>query len=113
MTKMKNVVLVYLHQDQTVKVLKEKRQDFKNGGFILEVTAVTKTRESIYARLECGHIRKQSTGESFRGAKRLSCFNCDDVVPLTPDMQDWREKHAAANLVLAKVHTLTLMPLPS
>jgi hypothetical protein len=56
MTAMKAVEKTYMFSNESTKVLKEKRFDYKNGASITETTLVKKVYSKRYALLECGHI---------------------------------------------------------
>lgn len=105
MTLMKKVVEIYFYESQSVIVDKEKRHDYKTGGFKLEVTSTTTTLSKIFARLECGHTREQHPNESLKESKNLSCFHCDMVLnPHKETARDWYQMRSTENLALAELH---------
>jgi hypothetical protein len=117
MTAMKAVEKTYMFSNESTKVLKEKRFDYKNGASITETTLVKKVYSKRYALLECGHTREQHSSEHFEGAKRLSCHYCDQIAwheqnaqaTQTPQAKKWLEdctQSALNNLEMAKLHML-------
>ena len=112
MTVMKKVEQVYSHDSQSVTVDKEKRHDYKNGGFKLQVTLTTTTIRKIFARLECGHTREQNPHQSLQGSKNLSCWYCDmNANPQRSGESGWFQEKSVENLALAKLHKENLIHL--
>ena len=112
MTAMKKVEQVYFYDVQSVNVDKNKRHDYKNGGFKLQVTLTTTTIRKIFARLECGHTREQKSHESLQGSKNISCWYCDmNANPQRSGESGWYQEKSVENLALAELHKENLMPL--
>lgn len=74
---MRKVVAVEMHREMTEVVLKEKRHDYAKGGFLHVSVIERRTRELPQALLECGHYRRQLSGDTaIASAKRLRCLDC-------------------------------------
>jgi hypothetical protein len=76
---MKKVVAIEYEVTARETVLKDKRHDYKNGGYRAVVVVEREVQSSQVARLECGHVR-HAHGQDLRGKLRLSCWHCEDAL---------------------------------
>jgi hypothetical protein len=76
--KMKKVIRIEMRELVYERVMKSKRTYYVKGGYRIEERIYRDTTVLPHAILECGHERRQYSGDKdIRAAKRLGCYECD------------------------------------